>query len=306
MSLQKKATIIASFCAFFLALCKLIIGLMSGSIAILSSAIDSMVDFIISAFNFLAIRKVAQKPNENYNFGYGKLEAIMGLIEGCFVAGIGIFIFYQSVLKIYYQEEIQNINIGIFVMLFSLVLTFCLVVFLSYVAKKTKSLIVESDCLHYKSDLLTNFATLLALILIYLTGYFIIDALFGIIASFYIAFSAFKIIKKSTSLLMDVALEENKVEKIRELIKKNKEIISFHHLKTRKSPNMNYLSVHLVFCPIISLYNAHKISDELEMSIRKTFNDEKWDIQIHLDPYDDQEQEETNENSFNTTKISSK
>lgn len=291
MNLEKKATIIASICAFFLALIKFIIGLLSGSVAVLSSAIDSLLDFVISGFNFLALKKSAQKPNENYNFGFSKIEALTGVLEGCFIVGIGIFIFYESILKIYNKEEIIDLNSGIFVMIFALLVTFFLVIFLNFVAKKTKSLIVQSDCLHYKSDFLTNFCALLALVLIHFTNLHIIDAIFGIIISLYTTFSAFKIIKKSLAFLMDAALDEEKVEKICKIIKENSEIISFHELKTRKAPDTNYLSVHLVFCPIISLLNAHQISDKIEESIRKTFNNEKWDIQIHLDPYDDEGKE---------------
>lgn len=291
MSLQKKATIIASICALVLACVKFIIGLTSGSVAVLSSAIDSLMDFAISAFNFLALKKSSQKANENYNFGFSKIEALMGLLEGVFIVSVGIFIFYESILKIYYKEQISDLNLSIYVMIFALVVTCILVLFLNYVAKKTKSLIIESDALHYKTDCLTNACTLLALILIYFTNLHIIDAIFGIIISLYTAFSAFKIIKKALAFLMDEALPKEQVEKICALISKNNEVISYHELKTRKTPNCNYLSVHLVFCPIISLLNAHKISDEIEEGIRAAFKDEKWDIQIHLDPYDDEEEE---------------
>jgi len=291
MNLQKKATLIASASAFFLALLKFIIALMSGSVAILTSAVDSMIDFIISVFNFLALKKSSQEANQNYNFGFNKIEALMGLVEGFFIAGIGVFIFLQGLSKIYYKEEIKDLDLGIFVMVFSLIATFALVIFLNFVAKKTQSLIVQSDCLHYKSDFLMNFCTLAALIVIYFTQFYFIDGIFGIILSFYIVFSAVKIIKKSLEFLMDMALESFKVEKICNLIKENKEVLSFHELKTRKSPNLNYLSVHLVFSPMISLLKAHQVADTIEAQIRKMFDTEKWDIQIHLDPYDDEEEE---------------
>ncbi|EDK9174398.1 cation transporter [Campylobacter jejuni] len=291
MSLQKKATLVASLCAIVLALVKFIVGLTSGSVAVLSSAIDSLMDFAISAFNFLALKKSSQKANENYNFGFSKIEALMGLLEGVFIVGVGIFIFYESILKIYYKEEIKDLNSSIYVMIFTLIMTFFLVLFLNYVAKKTKSLIIESDVLHYKTDCLTNACTLGALVLIYFTNLHIIDAIFGIVISLYTAFSAFKIIKKALAFLMDEALPKEQVDKICTLISNNPEIISYHELKTRKTPSCNYLSVHLVFCPIISLLNAHKISDEIEEGVRKMFENEKWDIQIHLDPYDDAEQE---------------
>ena len=90
----------------------------------------------------------------------------MGLLEGVFIVSVGIFIFYESILKIYYKEEIINLNASIYVMIFALILTFLLVLFLNYVVKKTKSLIIESDALHYKTDCLTNAFTLAALVFI--------------------------------------------------------------------------------------------------------------------------------------------
>lgn len=93
MSLQK-ATLVASLCAIVLALVKFIVGLTSGSVAVLSSAIDSLMDFAISAFNFWLL-KSSQKANENYNFGFSKIEALMGLLEGVFIVGVGIFIFMR-------------------------------------------------------------------------------------------------------------------------------------------------------------------------------------------------------------------
>lgn len=291
MDLAKKATIIALICAFFLAFVKFIAGILSGSVAVLASAIDSMIDFAISAFNFLALKKSSSKPNTRYNFGFSKIEALAGFVEGCFIFAVGIFIFYQSVLKIYHNESVDDLNLGVGVMIFALILTFLLVLYLSHVAKKTKSLVVESDCLHYKSDLLSNALTLLALALIHFTHWHIIDAIFGIAVSFYTAYSAFGIVKKSLSFLMDRALDDEQIGRIKELIESHKEVISFHHLKTRKTPSTNYVSLHLVFCPIISLLNAHRISDEIEEGIRALCKDEKWELQIHLDPYDDQEEE---------------
>ena len=141
--------------------------------------------------------------------------------------------------------------------------------------------------MHYKTDFLTNLATLLALLLLYFTSWHFIDGLFGVIISFYILFSALKIAKKSIEMLMDKALDERVVERIKELINQNAEVVSFHELKTRLSPNVSYISVHLVFCPLISLMQAHKIGDEIEDKIKAEFKEQKFNIQIHLDPYDD-------------------
>ena len=282
-----KATLIASLCAFSLASLKFIVGLISGSVAVLSSALDSLMDFIISILNFFALKKSAHKSNADYNFGFDKIEALMGLLEALFIGAMAVFIFYEGSRKLYEKEGVSDISLSLAVMFFAMIVSLVLTLFLNKVAKTSKSLIVEADSLHYKTDFLTNFATLLALLLLYFTDWHFIDGAFGVIISFYILFSAVKIAKKSIEMLMDKALDERVVTRIKELIKQNGEVISFHELKTRVSPNINYISVHLVFCPLISLMQAHQISDEIEDKIKAEFKDEQFNIQIHLDPYDD-------------------
>ncbi len=283
----KRAALVASLCAVSLACVKFAVGLFSGSVAVLSSALDSLMDFVISVLNFFALKKSSQKRNEEYNFGFDKIEALMGLLEALFIGGMAVFIFFESVRKLYAQEGVQNLPLSVSVMVLAMVVTAFLTLFLSRVAKKSRSLILQADCLHYKTDFFTNLATLLALLVISFTGWAFIDGVFGVAVSFYILFSAFKIAKKSVEMLLDKALDDKVVARVKEIIASHENVVSFHELKTRVSPYFNYISVHLVFCPVISLMQAHKISDEIEEEIKNEFKDHKFSIQIHLDPFDD-------------------
>lgn len=283
----KRAALVASLCAVSLACVKFAVGLFSGSVAVLSSALDSLMDFVISVLNFFALKKSSQKRNEEYNFGFDKIEALMGLLEALFIGAMAVFIFFESVRKLYAQEGVQNLPLSVSVMVLAMVVTAFLTLFLSRVAKKSRSLILQADCLHYKTDFFTNLATLLALLVISFTGWAFIDGVFGVAVSFYILFSAFKIAKKSVEMLLDKALDDKVVARVKEIIASHKNVVSFHELKTRVSPHFNYISVHLVFCPVISLMQAHKISDEIEEEIKNEFKDHKFSIQIHLDPFDD-------------------
>lgn len=283
----KRAALVASLCAVSLACVKFAVGLLSGSVAVLSSALDSLMDFVISVLNFFALKKSSQKRNEEYNFGFDKIEALMGLLEALFIGAMAVFIFFESVRKLYAQEGVQNLPLSVSVMVLAMVVTAFLTLFLSRVAKKSRSLILQADCLHYKTDFFTNLATLLALLVISFTGWAFIDGVFGVAVSFYILFSAFKITKKSVEMLLDKALDDSVVARVKEIIASHKNVVSFHELKTRVSPHFNYISVHLVFCPVISLMQAHKISDEIEEEIKSEFKDHKFSIQIHLDPFDD-------------------
>lgn len=289
MTLQKKATIISSGTATLLIVIKLFIGILSGSVAVLASAIDSVLDLIVSAFNYFAISKAEQPANKKFNYGKGKIEALAGVIEGTVITVSGLFIFYTAIKKAISQEVVEYLGYSVLVMLISLVITIALVLFLNFVAKKTRSMVVKSDALHYKTDVLSNGAILLSLVLIQVTGIEMIDSIMGVVISLYIIHSAYQIIRDGVYILLDASLDEEVVEKMRDIILEEKEISDFHYLKTRKSGNTNFVDVHLVFSPGISLMRAHHAGDRIEEKIKELIPYEEWVINAHLDPYDDSE-----------------
>jgi len=289
MTLQKKATVVSSATATILIVIKLFIGLLSGSVAVLASAIDSVLDLIVSAFNYFAITKAEQPANKKFNYGKGKIEALAAVIEGTVITVSGLFIFYSAIKKALFHEPLERLSESILVMLISLGLTIALVIFLNYVAKKTRSMVVKSDALHYKTDVLSNGAILVSLVLIQVTGFELIDSIMGVIISIYIIHSAYEIIRDGVYILLDASLDEGIVESIKNIILEEKELSDFHYLKTRKSANTNFVDVHLVFSPGISLMRAHHAGDRIEEKIKELIPEGDWVINAHLDPYDDSE-----------------
>ena len=289
MTLQKKATVISSATATLLIIIKLFVGIMSGSVAVLASAIDSVLDLIVSAFNYFATSKAEQPADKKFNYGKGKIEALAAVIEGTVITVSGLFIFYTAIKKAIKSEPLEYLGNSIIVMVISLALTIALVIFLNYVAKKTRSMVVKSDALHYKTDVLSNGAILVSLVLIQMTGFELIDSIMGVVISIYIIHSAYEIIRDGVYILLDASLDEEMVEKMRYIILEEKEISDFHYLKTRKSGNTNFVDVHLVFSPGISLMRAHHAGDRIEEKIKELIPDEAWVINAHLDPYDDSE-----------------
>lgn len=285
--LKKLAIIAASATSVLLAVIKFIAGLASGSISVLSSAIDSMLDCLISVLNFFALKKSSDAPNAKFNYGFGKVEALSSLFEGTFIIGVGVFIFYESMLKIIHGNDDVSVDIGLYIMLASMVITGILISFLNYVAKLTNNLIIRTDALHYKSDLYTNAAIVLALVIIKFTGFTLIDPLLGIAASTYIIYSAIGLVKEGAFILLDAAIDETKQQKIVQIILSHKEILSFHYFKSRQSANTVFLSYHLVFIEGISLAKAHQISDEIIKQIKASYPDLDWVITPEFDPEDD-------------------
>jgi len=287
MTLQKKATVVSSATATVLIIMKLTIGILSGSVAVLASAVDSVLDLIISAFNYFAINKSEQPADKKFNYGKGKIEALAAVIEGTIIAMSGLFILYQAIKKAYTGGETVHLGPSILVMAISLVITVALVMFLNYVAKKTNSMVIKADALHYKTDVLSNGAILISLVLIYSTGFHLIDAIMGVIISIYIIHSAYTITRDGVYVLLDAALDEDIVNAIKNIIETQDGINDYHYLKTRRSANTNFVDVHLVFDDGISLLKAHTLGDKIEDKIALLNEKEEWVINVHLDPYDD-------------------
>ena len=287
MSLQKSATVVASIVAAILVLIKLVVGIMSGSAAVLASAIDSILDIAVSTFNYFALSKAEKAPSEKFNYGLGKIEALAAVIEGTIITMSGLFIFYKGLMNVIEHKRIEHLDSSIFVMVISIILTGALVAYLNYVYKKTKNMVIKSDALHYKTDLFTNAAVLASLVIIHFTGWHWIDGIFGMAIAIYIIKEAYELIKEGVLMLLDVALEEEMVEKIKKIITSQPEVTNYHYLKTRRSGDTNFVDVHVVFTPDISLMEAHKVSDKIEDEIKKLDKESKWHITIHLDPYDD-------------------
>ena len=289
MRLEKKATIISTSVAATLVIMKMIVGVLSGSIAVLASAIDSMLDLVISLFNYFALHNAEKNPDDKFQLGRSKIEPLAAVIEGVIISFSALFILYGAVLKIIHPREMGYMSESIAVMIVSFVITAALVLFLNHVAKKTSNIVIRADALHYKTDLFSNAAVLLALFSIYYTDEPLIDPLLGIGIAFYMIYSAVPIIKEGLLMLLDAALSPEEIEKIEEILKNETSIKTHHLLQTRESGSHIFISVHAVFNVSISLYEAHLVSDKVEMRLKALFDDKKTHILIHMDPYDDSE-----------------
>ena len=287
MTPQKKATVVSSSVAAVLTLIKLAIGITSGSVAVLASAVDSILDMFVSIFNYFAISNSEKPADRIFNYGRGKIEALASVIEGTIISISGLFLLYQAAKKAINNEASQYLEISIYVMIISLIITILLVIYLSYIAKKTNSMVIKADALHYKTDVFSNAAVLISLLLVTFTGYEIIDVIVGGGIALYIIYSAYSLIQEGILVLLDRAVDEEVVSNIEEIIKQNDKVNTYHLLKTREAANQTFVEVHLVFNCLITLMEAHKASDSIENKIKKLDSRRDWIINIHMDPYDD-------------------
>lgn len=290
--LQQHAILVVSISAFCLTALKLIFALISGSVVVMASAIDSLLDMFVSLFNHLTYKKAQSPSTSHFNYGFGKLEGVSAVFESALIFGSGAYIIYESIIRFIAQKSVESVESGIFVMIISICATFGIVQFLRAVAKNNPSIIIKSEILHYKTDLFSNLAVIISLALVYFTEIHALDSIIGGILGIYICAQSYKIAREGFLVLLDRAIDKSLHSQIVAILEANiaqsgGKIASFHHLKSRQSGKNIFLEYHLVFDKEISLFCAHEISDAIEAQIKGISADFEWIILVHLDPYDD-------------------
>ena len=290
LKLVKRAPVIATITSLFLAFLKFFTGLFSWSISLLSSAIDSILDSLVSLFNYFAI-KFSLKPADKWHpYWHWKIEGIAVSLEGIIIMLSSFYIIYESINKIIYPEEVEYIGFIMSTMLISVVLTWILTIYLKSVYKKTTNLVISWDIVHYKMDLYINISILIVFLLLYLYPSLVfIDWILWLLIWIYIVYESYKLISRGINLLLDTKLKEHsEVKKILDNYLKNKEFESYHFLKTRSGwANSKFVEFHFVMDPKTTILEAHKLWDKIEEDIKKIDKSSFWHVLWHADPYDD-------------------
>jgi ferrous-iron efflux pump FieF len=280
--LMRRATYASVSVAFALIIIKFVAYILTGSVALLSSLIDSVLDSLASVLNFIAVRHSLSPADENHRFGHGKAEPLAGLGQAAFIMGSSLFLIFEAINRFVHPQQIQHTNIGIMVMLVSLFATITLVVYQRYVVKQTGSIAIQADSIHYLSDITLNVGVILALLISSYTGWTMADPVAALAIAFYIIYSAWLIVKQSLDQLMDKELSDEDREKIMTIAVEHPGVISLHELRTRASGKDIFIQTHLEMNGEISLNEAHRIADEVEAKLQVAFPNA--DIIIHEDP----------------------
>jgi len=282
--LLKLASIASVVTAGFLIVAKLAAWLVTGSVSMLASLVDSVMDSIASLINLFAIRYSLQPADEDHRFGHGKAEPLAGLAQAAFIAGSAIFLVFHAIDRLHFNHALEQIGIGIGVMVLAIVMTLGLLAIQRYVIRKTDSTAIRADSLHYMTDLLTNMSVLLALYLSNL-GWTWADPVFAMAVAIYIFYSAFQIGREAFQQLMDRELPEDVLQQIRATAKSHSEVIGIHEMRTRQSGQTRFVQLHLELDENLPLKEAHAIADEVEAEILMFLP--AAEVMIHQDPVDE-------------------
>jgi len=279
--LMRLATYASASVALVLILAKLVAWGYSGSLSLLATLIDSSLDGLASLINLLAVRHALTPADREHRFGHGKAEALAGLGQAAFIAGSAGFILMEGVRRFFNPQPVEAFGLGIAVMVFSIVATLALLLFQQYVIRRTDSMAINADALHYRTDLMVNVSVIIALILA-ANGWPGFDSLFAIGIALYILYSAWGIVRRAFDHLMDRELPDDEREQIKTIARSHKKVRGMHDLRSRRSGMDTFIQLHLELDDELSLLQAHAISDEVEARLLQVYP--TAEVIIHIDP----------------------
>ena len=262
---------------------KIIAGVISGSISIISEAIHSMSDLLASFLTLFAVTRSSEPADSDHPFGHGKYEDMAGFIEGVLIVLAGIYIICEALKKAIIGYEVEfNSLLGIYVMSFAVVANILVSKYLFHVAKKTDSISLYADAEHLRTDVYSSLAVLIGLVIIKFTGLVVLDSVIAIAVSIVIIYAGFSISKKALNNLLDGALPKEDIEIIENVIKQQEQVKGYKNLKARKSGHNREVEVTLFFEPEMSILSCHTICDEIENNINEKLPNVS--IAIHVEP----------------------
>ena len=279
---ELRAIRVAIACSVVGALVKLGAGLVTGSMSMISSAVDSIGDLIVSMANLVVIRVSDAPPDDEHNYGHAKIEGLGAMFEGGFIFAAALFILYEAGHKMRIGEQSHDSTLGIVVMVPILGMTSGTVLYLRKVARETGSLVVKSDALHYLTDVCVNLGVLVSLVLVKLTGMPIIDPLISMGIALYMVSSSLHIVREGFHLVMDKSLDKPIVEELQAMLREVPNIESFHDFKTRagKIPHVDF---HITVRPDMTAKEVHDLFLQIQDRVRGIVG-KSAKVLMHADP----------------------
>jgi cation diffusion facilitator family transporter len=260
---------------------KLAVGLISGSVSIISEAIHSSMDLIAAIIAFLSVKVSDNPPDSRHPYGHGKIENISGVIEALLIFVAAIWIITEAVKKLFGDSiELDSIALGSIIMLVSAIINIIVSRRLYKVARATNSVALEADALHLKTDVYTSLGVAVGLGLIMITGINWLDPVIAIIVALFIIRESYYLLKRAFTPLLDTAWETDEIEELEKTLKRLE--VSYHDLRTRIAGNYRFIDLHIQIPGDVSVGNAHLYCDKIENEL--TSNYENLVVTIHVEP----------------------
>ncbi|HEX7998075.1 MAG TPA: cation diffusion facilitator family transporter [Pyrinomonadaceae bacterium] len=281
---KNSAARLSILAAAFLVTLKTITGLLTGSISVWASLLDSAMDIFASTINLIAVRAASRPADKEHAYGHGKAESLAGLFQSVVIAASGIYLIWEAAQRIVRPHQTSYEWVGMATMLIATATSVALVVRLRRVARQTESPALHADALHYVTDIYTNASALIALLIIRVSSWQIADPLISILIAVYILWSAVTVARESIDALMDRRLPPEVDEKIAEIVSRFRPlgVLGFHDLRTRRSGSQKFIDLHLEVERDQRLQEAHDNTVRVLRAIEAEIPRAR--VHIHTDP----------------------
>ncbi|HEX6999407.1 MAG TPA: cation diffusion facilitator family transporter [Gammaproteobacteria bacterium] len=255
----------------------------TGSVALLGSLADSLLDLLASLITVFAVRVALTPADREHRFGHGKSEGVAGIAQAVIVSLSALLVAIRAVQRLLAPEAVSEPGAGYAVMVAALALTLGLTAFQRYVVRRTQSLAIRADAVHYQADVLTNVAVLAAIYLNAQLGWYAADPLLALVIVGVILASVVGIAKRSLDVLLDRELPAEVRREIRAIASRHPGVLGVHDIRTRSAGIEEFVQLHLEIEANLPLVEAHRIADEVEQDLRRAFP--RAQVLIHTDPY---------------------
>jgi ferrous-iron efflux pump FieF len=283
--LMRRASLASMSVATVLVAAKGVAWLLTDSVAMLSSLIDSALDLVSSLITFIAIRQALVPADEGHRFGHGKAEALAGVAQAGFIAASSGGLVLTVIDRFLHPRPLQQETTGLLVSALAIVLTFALMLFQSHVVRRTNSIAIGADRAHYTTDFVTNIAVGAGILAASRLDQPLIDLAVALGVAIYLVTGAWTIGRTSIDVLMDHELPAGDRERILDIVRRQPGVRSAHDLRTRSSGLTQFIQLHVVLHPNMSLGRAHVIGDTIQAAIEEAYP--QAEVILHIDPRDD-------------------
>jgi cation diffusion facilitator family transporter len=281
MNVKVKTARLSVLSNTLLIIMKVIVGILSGSVSIISEAIHSSMDLLAAIIAFFSVKVSDNPPDSKHPYGHGKVENVSGVIEAVLILVAAGLIISEAIKKFLGEDIIlEKLWIGSAVMAVSAIVNILVSRRLYKVARETKSVALEADALHLKTDVYTSAGVAAGLLLILFTGIKWLDPLIAILVALFIMRESFALLKRAFRPLLDSAWDPDEINDLEK--KLNDMGVSYHSLRTRKAGNYRFIDIHVEIPENESVGNAHKYCDQIEDELMASF--ENLNTTIHIEP----------------------
>lgn len=280
--LTRSAALASSAVALILLGLKAWAAIATGSVAMLGSLADTTLDLLASLLTLFAVGLAATPADDDHRFGHGKAEAIAALMQTLLIIGSAVAILWRAIASFGATDLPRAPEVGIGVSIAGIVLTLALVAWQKSVVKRTGSIAISTDALHYQSDLLLNSAVIIAFVIDVLLGLHGADALLGIAIALWIAWNAIRSARQALDMLMDREWPPERRARVAEIALSVPGVEDVHDLRTRSSGVADFIQFHIWLAPEMSVQSAHDVVDDIEARLLTEFSGAEFFI--HIDP----------------------